>query len=118
MLKPGGRIAGYVIHTPPSMTPAAERRIAELIPMDVLAEASPDELCRRAGFSIIGCADLTDEFRVTAEAIVRAREALETELRASDGDEVYEGDQTRKTNALVGIDEGLLRRSLIAAAKP
>jgi len=85
--------------------------------MDVLADGSPVELVERAGFSIVVCDDVTDQFRTTSNAIVRARERHEAELRAVDGDEVYDDDQRRKAAVLTGIDEGLLARSLIATVK-
>jgi hypothetical protein len=42
---------------------------------------------------------------------------LEDALRAEEGDERYEEEQQDKRGMLQGIDEGLLRRSLIVAVK-
>ena len=116
-MRPNGRMAGYIIHTPSGLSAAAEQRVDELVPMDILADGSPGELAERAGFSVVTCDDVTDQFRNTCEAILCAREEHEAELRAVDGDEVYDDDQRRKAAVLTGIDEGLLERSLIAAVK-
>ena len=110
-------MAGYVIHASAGLSAAGERRVAELVPMEVLADGSPLELAERAGFSIVTFDDVTDQFRTTSNAIVRARERHEAELRAVDGDEAYDDDQRRKAAVLTGIDEGLLVRSLISAVK-
>ena len=116
-MRPDGRMAGYIIHTPAGLSLAGEQRVDELVPMDVLADGSPADLAKRAGFSIVTCDDVTDQFRTTSNAILRAREEHEAELRAVDGDEAYDDDQRRKVAVLTGIDEGLLERSLIAAVK-
>ena len=43
-MRPDGRMAGYVIHAPAGLSAVGERRLAELVPMDVLADGSPEEL--------------------------------------------------------------------------
>ena len=57
--------------------------------MDALADGSLAELAERAGFSVVTCDDVTDQFRIICDAILHARERHEAELRAVDGDEVY-----------------------------
>lgn len=118
MLRRGGRIAGYVIHTPAGLGPSGERRVVELCPREVLAEAPYDELHASAGLEVSSREDVTDEFRATCEAILEEREALEAELRAEQGDEVFEEEHGKKQAVLAGIDEGLLQRSLIVADRP
>ena len=117
VLKPGGRIAGYVIHTPQGLRREGECRAAELGPSPVAAPALPEDLARSVGFSVIRREDVTARFRTTCEAIVRARTELEDALRAEEGDEGYEEEQQDKRGMLQGIDEGLLRRLLIVAVK-
>ena len=116
-MRPGGRISGYVIHTVAELSAEAEQRVVDLMPMAVLADGSPVELHERAGFSVVTCVDVTDPFRATSAAILRARAEHEAELRAVDGDEAYEDDQQRKVSVQIGIDEGLLLRSLVVAVK-
>ncbi len=85
--------------------------------MEVLADGPPEQLATEAGFSVVARDDVTDRFRDTSDAVLRARAKLEVELREIDGDDAYEDDQQRKEAVLTGIDEGLIVRSLIAAVK-
>lgn len=117
VLKQGGRIAGYVIHTPTGLSAADEIRAAELGPSDVASPAPIEELTYSAGLAMIAHKDVTDVFRATCKAILEAREKLEEILRAEEGDEVYEEEQGKKHSMLTGISEGLLRRLLIIAIK-
>ena len=117
VLKPGGRIAGYVIHTPAGLTPVQERRAAQLGPSDVTAPASPEALTQAAGLTIEVTEDVTDAFRATCAALRAARRDLEDELRDDEGDDFYEEARRTKDAMLWGIDEGVLCRSLIVATK-
>ena len=117
VLRSGSRSAGYIIHTPSGLTEAGERRAAELGPSDVAAPLSPDALARQAGLSVVALQDVTEDFRVTCEALLRARDALAADLRAEEGDDLYEQERTAKAAMLTGIDEGVLCRSLIVATR-
>ncbi len=110
-------MAGYLIHTPSGLSPSAELRASELGPAEVTAAASPDELARSVGFSVIVQDDVTAAFSDTCGAILRAREQFEAALRAAESDAAYDEEQTKKRNMLEGISEGLLQRSLIVADK-
>lgn len=115
MLRRGGRIAGYLIHTPDGLSPRQLARAAELGPSLVEAAASPGETLRASGFTVLLLVDVTEEFFSTGKAIVDARRRLEAELRAVEGDETFEIDQGEREAYLVGINEGLLLRSLVVA---
>ena len=117
VLKPGGRIAGYIIHIPAGVTKAQERRAAELGPSDVTAPASIEALTQAAGLTVVLTEDVTDSFRATCAALVAARRDLEDELRAVEGDGFYEEERRKKNAILKGIDEAILRRSLVVASK-
>lgn len=117
VLKQGGRIAGYVIHTPTGLSASDEMRAADLGPSDVTSPAPPEELAHSTGLAIIAHKDVTDVFRTTCKAILQAREKLEDALRAEEGDELYQEEQEKKYAMLKGIAEGLLRRSLIVGHK-
>ena len=106
-MKPGGRIAGYVIHTPAGLGAADERRARELGPDHVTAAALPEDLTREAGFSDVVREDVTGQFRATVEAM----------LRAEQGDAEYADGCERGEAKLIGIREGLLLRSLVTAIK-
>ena len=118
VLEPGGRIVGYVIHTPDGLSRGDKQRASELGPSDVCAEALPEGLIGSAGFSVIRQEDVTAGFRTTCLAILQARSKLEDALRVEEGPEVYEEEQQKKRTMLEGIDAGLLLRCLIVAAKP
>ena len=106
-----------MIHTPSGLTEAGERRAAELGPSNVAALLSPDALARQASLSVVVLQDVTANFRATCEALLRARDALAADLRAEEGDELYEVERTAKTAMLTGIDEGVLCRSLIVTTR-
>ena len=115
MLKSGGRLAGYVIHTPTDLTPDARQRAAELGPSEVLADAPPDELARAAGLSVIAYEDVTEEFDAMCDALTSARSRLEPQLRTTEGNDVYEEERVKKDAMLEGVRKGLLRRCLLVA---
>ena len=74
-------------------------------------------LARQIGFTIVAYEDVTAAFRDTCVAFLDARRALETELRAEEGDAFYEEELAKKETMLTGIDEGLLKRALIVTIK-
>ncbi len=117
VLKPGGRMAGYLIHTPAAPDSAAAARADELGPSNTAGPAAPDELARQTGFTVLVYQDVTAAFRDTCRAFLDARRALETELRAEEGDAFYDEELAKKETMLTGIDEGLLKRALIVTMK-
>lgn len=117
VLKQGGRIAGYVIHTPDGLSAADEIKAAELGPSDVTSPAPIADLAYSAGLALIAQKDVTNVFHDTCKAILEVREKLKEKLRAEESDEVYEEEQEKKRSMLTGIREGLLLRSLIIAMK-
>ncbi len=118
VLRPGGRIAGYSIHTPAGTSADDGVRAADLGPSEVFSPLSPEELLGRAGFEVLTTRDLTAGFEATVRAILEARRDLEPALRREEGDLAYEEEMDKKTHMLQGISEGLLRRSLTVAARP
>ena len=113
ILKPGGTLVGLSIHTPPSLTPAQEEQATELGPSLVCGCESPQELIGEAGFFDPQVTDVTVRFRRTCSAWLAAMKELEPQLRRELGDEDFEDELDQKESMLTGIDEGLLRRSLI-----
>ena len=113
VLKPGGMVVGLSIHTPPSLTPAQEEQATELGPSLVCGCESPQELIDQAGFSGLEVTDVTARFRRTCSAWLAAMKELEPQLRRDLGDEDFEDELDQKEGMLIGIDEGLLLRSLI-----
>ena len=74
---------------------------------------SPQELIDQAGFSGLEVTDVTARFRRTCSAWLAAMKELEPQLRRELGDEDFEDERDQKEGMLIGIDEGLLLRSLI-----
>ena len=117
LLQPGGRIGGYVIHTADGLTRSELERAAQLGPPQVRADAPPPEMCRIAGLRVTREIDVTTEFEVTCRALLEAREQYREELRLEEGEEAFEYELSRKAQMLQGIQDGLLRRSLVVAEK-
>ena len=118
VLRPGGRIAGYTIHTPTGLSRDDAKRASELGPSEVLADSAPCDLLRAAGFKVLLEEDVTADFKSTCEAMLGARHQLEDELRAEEGDALFEEEQQKKLHMIEGVSRGLLRRSLHVASKP
>ncbi len=117
VVKEGGCLAGFVIHTPAGLSAAAERRASELGPGAVVAAALPEDLAREAGFLKVVRTYVTQQFRATVEAMLRAARRWEAQLRAEQGEEEYVAGCERGKAMLTGIREGLLLRSLVTAIK-
>ena len=117
VLEPGGLMVGYVIHTPPDLSAAADARAAELGPSNIVAPQSYATLLDCVGFSRVAEEDVTATFAQTAAALLEAREALVDVLRAEEGEgeEIYQEEYSKLRDMVLGIDEGLVRRALIVA---
>ena len=117
VVRRGGRIAGYTIHTPKGLDPDAARRASELGPSEVAADRSPADLLRAADFTVTVDEDVTDGFKEILEATRVAMDELEDDLRREEGDTVFEEWQGRQTRMFEGVSEGIIRRSLLVAVK-
>lgn len=117
ILKRGGRIAGFTIHTPAGLSPADREAAAELGPIRVLGFESAEELMRGVGFTVCEWADVTELFRKTCTALLETREQFADDLRAAEGDDVFEEEQAKKQRYLKGAEDGLLLRSFHVAVK-
>ena len=113
VLEPGGLLAGYVIHTPPGLSAAADARAAELGPSKIVAPESYATLLDRVGFSRVSEEDVTSTFAQTAAALLEAREALVDVLRAEEGEEIYQEEYSKLRDMVLGIDEGLVDRKSV-----
>ena len=117
VLKPDGVLAGYMIHTPPGLTPVQEQEAVDLGPSAVGAEASPAEMATAAGFREVGVRDVTDMFLATLDLVISARLSCEARLRESEGDQVFADEQGENEGRRRGVLSGLLKRSLVVARK-
>lgn len=117
VLKSGGLLAGYLIHTTPGLSEAEEDLACELGPSSVSGASSPDALFTKAGLQPVTSEDLTEDFRETCRALGSARDAREVELRRVEGDEAYDEERQKERDMRRGMDDGLLVRSLLVARK-
>ena len=118
LLKSGAVLAAYTIHTPDGLTESQRLRATELGPPSVGASASPGDMAHEAGFISEVQLDVTDRFKESCLAFRKARLDLGAELRELEGDEAHEEEFSEGEGRLLGIEEGLLLRSLIVAVKP
>ena len=118
VLRPAGRISGYTIHTPTGLSQDDTKRASELGPSEVLADSAPCDLLRVAGFEVLLEEDVTADFKSTCEAILAGRREFEDELRAEEGDALFEEEQQKRLDLIEGVSRGLLRRSLHVASRP
>jgi len=118
VLKPGGRIAGHVIHAAPGLSSRAYRRAVELGPSEVGDRQDPVTLHEAARFSEVDNVDVTDTFLSTCSSFIQVRERYEDELRLAEGDDEYKEQQEKKRGLVEGITTGVLRRSLLGGIKP
>jgi hypothetical protein len=114
VLKPGGRIAGYVIHVAPGLSRRYYERAVDLGPSEVGAREDPARLHELTGFAEVRQVDTTDQWLDTTSSFIRARERHEEGLRIAEGDEAYEEEQAKKRGLVEGMTAGILRRCLVA----
>ena len=117
VLKPEGVLAGYIIHTPPGLTPAQEQEAADVGPSAVGAKRSPTDLATTAGFRDVGAKDVTETFLSILDRLISARLSHEAELRELKGDQDWEEDQADSERKRRGVLTGLLKRSFVVARK-
>jgi hypothetical protein len=117
VLRPGGRIAGYVIHVAPGLSSKEYSRAADLGPSEVGAREEPARLHELAGFTGIKQLDTTDQWLATTSSFIKARQRHEQGLRQAEGDEAYEEEQTKKRGLVEGMTAGILRRCLVQGIK-
>jgi hypothetical protein len=88
-------------------------RALELGPADVAGEASLRGLLERAGFHVDEERDVTSDFRDALDRRLEALRRHEAALRGSEGDEQVDSERDKRTRMLTGVDEGLLRRTIV-----
>lgn len=116
VLRPGGRLAFFVIWTPPGSPGPEELRDAG--PEFVEAPRPYGELLAEAGFDQIRERDVTDQYRRTATIWLEEADRLEGDLRAVMGDEPFEQKQAERRTNLEAIESGILGRVLVTASGP
>ena len=111
VLRAGGLLAGYTIHTPLGLSDEDLDRASDLGPSFVGGWEDPATVAQRAGFAVVQKLDVTERFRDSSAAWLAGLKDREEVLREELGDEDYEHAIERNGCILEGIDAGLLRRS-------
>ena len=118
MLRLGGRLAYYVIHVTPNLSPRDYRRASKLGPPEVGSRRDSVTLIETAGFVDVVQIDVTEEFLRTGRAFLDVTQRYSAELRQQDGEAAFEEAQAKTRCNMEGIETGLLRRSLLVGTKP
>ena len=87
-------------------------------PRAVSADRTQRELLEAAGFIDIEETDVTAELVSTARRWHRSSQRLETALRASLGDQLFDERQDDRMALIAAAEEGLLSRALFVATAP
>ena len=93
------------------------RRAARAGPPAVAARRDTSFQLRQAGFVEVREIDVTTEFRATIKAWLEATEHHRDELKHADAS-LFEEQQGDRRLMLAAVTDGLLRRSLLLAARP
>jgi hypothetical protein len=77
-----------------------------------------EDMTREVGLLPLVVEDWTSELEFTLRCSLQELVAREPELRAGEGDDVFEHEVSKKADLLEGVRAGLLRRTLVVAAAP
>jgi hypothetical protein len=117
LLLAGGLTAFFTIHPTPGLDARLRRRAHRDGPVAVASHLSQRDLLERAGFVDVQQTDCTAEFATTARAWIEQCEQRHDDLVAAQGAAEVEQRQRDRRAQLRAIDAGLLRRSLLTAAR-
>ncbi len=118
VLRPGGRLAFFVIRSRPGLSPEELAEAKERDSMFVVTETPYAELLARAGFVDVSEEDVTAAYRATASRWLEEAAAMEAELRAAMGAAVYEDKLRRRRSRIEEVDARLIGRALLTARAP
>jgi hypothetical protein len=110
-------MAFFTIFVPDGLSERDYRRALDSGPNAVSTRRKDhEEILRSAGFHEVSEIDLTPAFLVTQKAWLEGRDRYAAELRAADGDAVFEERRNDSLAQLQAIEAGLLHRSLFVCA--
>ena len=118
LLRPGGRTAFLTIFVTPGLSKRDHRRAVRVGPRAVRSDREPQDLLHAARFVDVEALDLTAEFLETARGWHDHSAPLERELRATVGEGEFDQQQADRRETVAAIEDGLLSRALLIAAKP
>jgi cyclopropane fatty-acyl-phospholipid synthase-like methyltransferase len=117
LLRLGGRLAFTTIHITDDLDGPRHRRAVRAGPFQVATRRPYAELVAQAQFRDVVVIDVTQEYARTQQAWLEANESRAAEVRRIISDREFETAQADRRFALAAIEDGLLRRSLITAAR-
>jgi hypothetical protein len=111
-------MAFFTIFTSSHLSRRDHRRAVRLGPRAVSSNRGQFELVAAAGFVQVEEVDFTEQFLETGRRWLRFSRELEPAIRASLGDGTFDEQFAARTDMVVAIEQGLLKRSLLVATAP
>jgi hypothetical protein len=118
LLRSGGRLAFTTIYVAPDLDTARHRRAVRAGPWHVATRRPYFELVKGAGFSDVVEIDVTAEYAATQRVWCDANQARAGAMKHLTSDLEFATAQADRRRTRAAIADGLLRRSLISAARP
>jgi hypothetical protein len=118
LLRPGGRTAFLTIHPTPGLDARQRRRAHRDGPVAVASHIPNADLLARAGFVEIEEIDRTSEFETTARAWIEQTDRHYDAVCELVGTADVDQRQAERRTLLGAVEDGLLRRTLLVAARP
>lgn len=116
VLRPGGRIAFFVIHLAPGLSPASRRRAIDVGPPSVDTRGRDYvSLLQSARFRAVDLVDVTATYRSCLRAWLEHARAMSDDLATAEPPGAFAQRVAERTAASAAVDQGLLRRSLLIA---
>jgi hypothetical protein len=117
LLRPGGRTAFVTIEVAEGLDKKDHRRAVRIGPRAVASTKEAGQLLVQAGFTEVEVIDLTTEFERTARAWLDEYLANEAALRGIVGAE-FDDLHKNRTDMIGGLEEGLLKRTMVSGVAP
>jgi len=117
VLRDRGRLASVVIEPAPGLDRVSLDRARALGPSNLTTEGDLIRNVERAGLRRVVREDWTGELAELLSELLSGLDDREDELRAAEGDEIYEHELGKKRALQQGVDEGLLVRTLVVAER-
>ena len=118
ILKPGGRIAFFVIATGDGLTADQAERVKEVGPEYALADPGYEDLMKEVGFRAVTIEDVSDQYLSTYRAWNRAWDREASEISNLIGAEEFADRQATRREEIAMIADGLLKRHLATGTRP
>ena len=117
VLRPGGSLAGFVVHMSAGLAENEQARAIELGPTALASPAPFEDLLRDTDLHPIVSKDVSAAFLETIGKVLSARQRHEEALLDQFGPEEWEEELARVERLRTGVRAGLLSRSLMVATR-